>query len=100
MPLHHLKAALDSLLSSTTPSIARILDLALGKKDISVDQASELFDASGADVPVIVAAADHLRKETVGDVVIATGENLDKNNVAELTLTDPKSEFKAEVTEQ
>jgi hypothetical protein len=36
----------------------------------------------------------------VGDVVTASGENLDKNNVAELFLTDNKNDFKVEVTEQ
>jgi len=36
----------------------------------------------------------------VGDVVTAEGENLDKNNVAELFLTDNKSDFRVEVTAQ
>ena len=35
-----------------------------------------------------------------GAVITATGEHLDKNNVAELFLTDYKSDFKVEVTEQ
>lgn len=36
----------------------------------------------------------------IGDVVTASGEHLDKENVAELFLTDQKSDFKVEVTEQ
>lgn len=36
----------------------------------------------------------------VGEVVTASGENLDKENVAELFLTDNKSDFKVEVAEQ
>ena len=36
----------------------------------------------------------------VGDVITASGENLDKNDVAELFMTDNKSDFKVEVTEQ
>jgi hypothetical protein len=35
-----------------------------------------------------------------GDVVTAAGENLDKNNVAEVFLTDNKSDFKVQITEQ
>lgn len=35
-----------------------------------------------------------------GDVVSAAGENLDKANVAELLLTDNKSDVKVEITEQ
>ncbi|HTM09678.1 MAG TPA: 5-amino-6-(D-ribitylamino)uracil--L-tyrosine 4-hydroxyphenyl transferase CofH [Verrucomicrobiae bacterium] len=82
MPLQDLKAALDSLFCGVTPSIARILDAALGGKDITVDDATELFDASGSDVPVIVAAADHLRKQTVGDVVsYVVNRNINFTNV-------------------
>ena len=36
----------------------------------------------------------------VGDVVSVAGENLDKENVAELFLTDNKSDFKVQITEQ
>src|SRR5258706_12722103 len=73
---------LDSLLSNVTPSVGRILDRALEGADIDVDEAAELFDASGADLPVIIAAADHLRKETVGDVVTyVVNRNINFTNV-------------------
>ncbi len=36
----------------------------------------------------------------VGDVITAAGENLDKNNVAGLFLTDNKSDFRVQITEQ
>ncbi len=36
----------------------------------------------------------------IGDVVTASGENLDKNNVSEIFLTDNKSDFKVQITEQ
>jgi len=36
----------------------------------------------------------------VGDVVTAAGENLDKDNVAELFLTDNKSDYKVQINEQ
>ena len=35
-----------------------------------------------------------------GDVVSASGENLDKDNVSEVFLTDNKSDFKVQITEQ
>ena len=35
-----------------------------------------------------------------GDVVRASGENLDKDNVSEVFLTDNKSDFKVQITEQ
>jgi FO synthase subunit 2 len=70
------------MLSSVTPAVARILDAALAGGDIGVDEAETLFDASGADIPVIVAAADHLRKKTVGDVVsYVVNRNINFTNV-------------------
>src|SRR5512138_1565190 len=36
----------------------------------------------------------------VGDVVTVSGENLDKQNVAEVFLTDGKSDTKVQITEQ
>jgi hypothetical protein len=35
-----------------------------------------------------------------GDILTVTGENLDKNAVAEVYLTDEKNDFKAVITEQ
>src|ERR1041385_4323448 len=82
MPHSELKAVLDAMLSSVTPAVARILDAALAGGDIGVDEAETLFDASGADIPVLVAAADHLRKKTVGDVVsYVVNRNINFTNV-------------------
>jgi 7,8-didemethyl-8-hydroxy-5-deazariboflavin synthase CofH subunit len=80
--LLHLKTSLDALLSGATPSVARILDGALGGNDIGVEDAAELFDASGGDLLVIIAAADTLRQETVGDVVTyVVNRNINFTNV-------------------
>jgi FO synthase subunit 2 len=82
MALAQLRIALDSLLSNVTPPIGRILDCALAGDEITVDNATELFDASGADLLVITAAADHLRKQTVGDVVTyVVNRNINFTNV-------------------
>jgi hypothetical protein len=36
----------------------------------------------------------------IGDTITATGENLDKDNVAEFFLTDTNNDYKVQVTEQ
>lgn len=82
MPFGQLKLALDALLSAVTPPIGRILDAALGGRDITVEEAAALFDASGADLPVIVAAADYLRKKSRADVVsYVVNRNINFTNV-------------------
>jgi 7,8-didemethyl-8-hydroxy-5-deazariboflavin synthase CofH subunit len=82
MPLPELQATLDTMFSNVTPSVGYILDAALGGKDISVDDAVELFDAPSADVPVIIAAADHLRKKSRGDIVsYVVNRNINFTNV-------------------
>jgi FO synthase subunit 2 len=82
MEFAHLRSSFDALLSNVTPPIGRILDRALGGEDIGVGEAAELFDAPGADLLVITAAADHLRKQTVGDVVTyVVNRNINFTNV-------------------
>jgi 7,8-didemethyl-8-hydroxy-5-deazariboflavin synthase CofH subunit len=82
MALEQLRSGLESLLSNVTPPIGRILDRALAGNDISVDEAAELFDAPGADLLVITAVADHLRKQTVGDIVTyVVNRNINFTNV-------------------
>jgi FO synthase subunit 2 len=74
--------SLDALLSGVTPAIGWILDRALAGEDITVDEASQLFDASGNDLLVITAAADYLRKKTAGDVVTyVVNRNINFTNV-------------------
>lgn len=82
MDFPHLERSLDALLSGATPEIARILDRALGGNDIGVEDAAQLFDASGGDLLVVVAAADYLRRETVGDIVTyVVNRNINFTNV-------------------
>ncbi len=82
MAFAQLKTSLDALLSGATPSVARILDGALEGNDIGVENAAELFDASGGDLLVIIAAADYLRQETVGNVVTyVVNRNINFTNV-------------------
>src|SRR5919198_164250 len=77
-----LRSSLERLLSTVTPSIGRILDRALSNNDIDIDQATQLFDARGSDLLAMIAAADHLRSQTVGDVVTyVINRNINFTNV-------------------
>lgn len=78
----HLRVSLDALLSSVTPTTGNILDRALGGKELSVDEGTALFEAPGSDLLAMVAAADYLRKTTVGDVVAyVVNRNINFTNV-------------------
>src|SRR5262247_3584648 len=82
MSLPHLETALDRLLSAVSATVGRILDRALAGADITVDEATSLFDADGSDLLALMAAADHLRAQTVGDVVTyVINRNINFTNV-------------------
>lgn len=82
MTLSRLERSLDRILSETTPSIGEILDRALSETEITTDEAAQLFAASGTDLFAITAAADYLRKKTVGDVVTyVVNRNINFTNV-------------------
>ena len=62
--------------------IARILDRALDGGDISVDEATELFEVQGAALNALILTADELRRRTVGDVVTyVINRNINFTNV-------------------
>ncbi|HXX98404.1 MAG TPA: 5-amino-6-(D-ribitylamino)uracil--L-tyrosine 4-hydroxyphenyl transferase CofH [Candidatus Bathyarchaeia archaeon] len=72
----------DSVLKNIDPIITGVLDRALSNKDISVDQATELLDADGTEMNVIVIVADVLRRRTVGDdVTYVINRNINFTNV-------------------
>jgi 5-amino-6-(D-ribitylamino)uracil---L-tyrosine 4-hydroxyphenyl transferase len=72
----------DSVLKNIDPIITGVLDRALSNKDISVDQATELLDADGTEMNVIVIVADELRRRTVGDdVTYVINRNINFTNV-------------------
>ncbi len=77
-----LREASDRLLGSIDRELARILDKALQGDDISVDEATTLFEASGSEINAIVLAADELRRRSVGDVVTyVINRNINFTNV-------------------
>src|ERR1043165_5744785 len=77
-----LESSLKRLLRTVSPQTAEILDRALSGKDITVDEATRLFDADGSDLLAMIAAADDLRSRTVGDVVTyVINRNINFTNV-------------------
>jgi FO synthase subunit 2 len=82
MDLSRLKLSFDRLLSNVSSTIGGILDRALSGEDITVDDASLLFDAEGSELLALIAAADYLRAKTVGDVVTyVINRNINFTNV-------------------
>ena len=82
MNFPHLQASLEQLLSAVTPSTGRILDRALSGADLTIEEATELFDSDGSDLLALIAAADHLRARTVGNVITyVVNRNINFTNV-------------------
>jgi FO synthase subunit 2 len=82
MSLPHLEKALTKALTNVRPAVGRALDRALAHKDITVEEATLLFDAEGSELTALIAAADYLRAETVGDVVTyVINRNINFTNV-------------------
>jgi FO synthase subunit 2 len=64
------------------PDVARILNSALDGEDISVDDATVLFDVRGPALPALMLVADELRRRTVGDrVTYVINRNINFTNV-------------------
>jgi len=72
----------DCLLKSIDPIVASALDRALSDKDVSVEQATELFDSNGIEMNTLVLVADELRRRSVGDTVTyVINRNINFTNV-------------------
>jgi FO synthase subunit 2 len=82
MSLRPLQTALERLLSTVNPTVGQVIDRALAGADVTVDEATLLFDAEGPDLLALTAAADYLRANTVGDVVtFVVNRNINFTNV-------------------
>jgi 7,8-didemethyl-8-hydroxy-5-deazariboflavin synthase CofH subunit len=82
MNFPHLQSSVDRLLSIASVKTSVILDRALSGHDLSIDETAVLFDAQGPELLAMVAAADHLRAQTVGDVVTyVINRNINFTNV-------------------
>src|SRR5438105_11146260 len=77
-----LPAALDNLLGGIDPPVARVLDRALSGADVTAEEAETLLGTSGRELTAVAAAADHLRRETIGDIVTyVVNRNINFTNV-------------------
>jgi len=82
MNFPHLQLSLERLLATASTGTANILERALCGEDIAIEDATRLFDAEGSDLLTMIAAADHLRAQTVGDVVTyVINRNINFTNV-------------------
>ncbi|MDA1036032.1 MAG: 5-amino-6-(D-ribitylamino)uracil--L-tyrosine 4-hydroxyphenyl transferase CofH [Chloroflexi bacterium] len=82
MELQHLHSALETLIDTIEPEVARILDKGLAGGEVSVDEGTRLFDADGAALLAIMATADDLRKKANGDAVTyVVNRNINFTNV-------------------
>ncbi len=74
--------ALSELLATISPSIARTLEDALNGRDIAVDEAVALLEATGLELHAATMVADELRRQAVGDVVTyVVNRNVNFTNV-------------------
>ena len=62
--------------------VRRILDKALSGSEVGEDEGMRLFQARGADLDAVVAVADQLRRQAVGeDVTFAVNRNINFTNI-------------------
>ncbi|MEM6381827.1 MAG: 7,8-didemethyl-8-hydroxy-5-deazariboflavin synthase subunit CofH [Pseudomonadota bacterium] len=65
-----------------SPAVRRILDRALSGGEVSEAEGAVLFAARGADLEAVVAVADQLRRQTIGDdVSFCVNRNINFTNV-------------------
>lgn len=73
---------IETLLGRLDGRIARVLDLALDERQLSVDDGELLFDVHGLELHALMLAADELRHRAVGDVVTyVVNRNVNFTNV-------------------
>ncbi len=73
---------LESLLKDSDPLIADALDRALSEKEVTVKEASILYEARGVDFHLVGMVADELRKRRVGNLVtFVVNRNINFTNV-------------------
>jgi FO synthase subunit 2 len=60
---------IESILKTVDPLVSEALNLAIDDKEITVDQAVELFDTSGIEMNLLISVGDELRRRACGNVV-------------------------------
>ena len=73
---------LDTIFKNIDPIISSTLDKALSHKEISVQEAVELFDTNSTEMTMVSLVADELRRQKVGDcVTYVVNRNINFSNV-------------------
>ncbi|HYB11931.1 MAG TPA: 7,8-didemethyl-8-hydroxy-5-deazariboflavin synthase subunit CofH, partial [Myxococcota bacterium] len=73
---------LSRLLADVRPEVARILDHALDGRELSLEEATRLLRAEGADLHALMRTADVARRADVGDdVSYVVNRNINFTNV-------------------
>lgn len=78
----HLTGLLDRFLSTIDPSVAKILDKALGDEEISTEDCTKLLGVRDFELTALVLVADELRRRAVGDIITyVVNRNINFTNV-------------------
>ena len=73
---------LESALRTSAPAVARILESALEGRELEFADALEVSAARGDDLTALIAAADEMRRRTVGDrITYVVNRNINFTNV-------------------
>ncbi|MBI4457228.1 MAG: 5-amino-6-(D-ribitylamino)uracil--L-tyrosine 4-hydroxyphenyl transferase CofH [Acidobacteria bacterium] len=73
---------IEKLLSEISSEAAQILQRSLEERDLTEEEVTWLFSVTGAEFLALLIAADHLRREKVGDVVTyVVNRNINFTNV-------------------
>ena len=63
------QARVAHLLPQTSPAVASVLERAMAGQELSREDGISLAHTTGKDVEALVAVADHVRREVVGDII-------------------------------
>jgi FO synthase len=73
---------LDALLKAATPDVRAILERALARRELSVEEGVRLYTADGADLRALIRTADLVRAEDCGDeVTYVVNRNINFTNI-------------------
>ncbi len=74
--------SLERWLSRLSPDVARILEAALMGRELGVEEGLRLAQATGEELQALIAVADRVRQETVGDIVTyVVNRNINFTNI-------------------
>ena len=79
---HVAPETLEKMLLKCSPEVRAALEAVLQGEDLSFEQGLQLAATDGTDLQGLVAAADYLRRETVGDTITyVVNRNINFTNV-------------------